>query len=370
MKPESYLMQERRLLEHHVQAFFGRFETILHEALSPDISADIGSIPPSKERSCHTLVSLGESSAAPNQEQGKSDSIQLLLFLPGDWNPDDRREEQYWPVRLLARLSAAAGCFREPPANGTILKTNSPAQENLPMSHALLLAPSCSPSKGSCCRLPEGKNVHFYQAVPLYPDEAEYGCTAGSEELLKRLNICNSILFPFRGDFLDCDEISQEEAEGLLLDDVSWHLESIQEKQLPADTLSACSHMAAWLHWFQKHKFLTPQLEEKLPDSCSSLREFILEQLNGQILRSHFIQEVQDFADSYYSGENGPCFLSDLEDFAREYGHSADSDCAASCAAFPEEAYLFLPYNDDYINSISRIIEQRWTNWQRQNNRL
>ena len=128
--------------------------------------------------------------------------------------------------------------------------------------------------------------------------------------------------------------------------------------------------MAAWLHWFQKHKFLTPQLEEKLPDSCSSLREFILEQLNGQLLRSHFIQEVQDFADSYYSGENGPCFLSDLEDFAREYGHSADSDCAASCAAFPEEAYLFLPYNDDYINSISRIIEQRWTNWQRQNNRL
>lgn len=94
MKPESYLMQERRLLEHHVQAFFGRFETILHEALSPDVSADIGIIPPSKERSCHTLVSLGESSAAPNQEQGKPDSIQLLLFLPGDWNPDDRKEER------------------------------------------------------------------------------------------------------------------------------------------------------------------------------------------------------------------------------------------------------------------------------------
>lgn len=118
MKPESYLMQERRLLEHHVQAFFGRFETILHEALSPDVSADIRD---HSSKSAAAILWFPWENPLPllNQEQGKSDSIQLLLFLPGDWNPDDRKEEQYWPVRLLARLSAAAGCFREPPANGT-----------------------------------------------------------------------------------------------------------------------------------------------------------------------------------------------------------------------------------------------------------
>lgn len=73
MKPESHLMQERRLLENHIQAFFGRFETILHETSFPGISTDICVIPPSGDRNYHTLVSLGEysTSSAQTQEQGK-----------------------------------------------------------------------------------------------------------------------------------------------------------------------------------------------------------------------------------------------------------------------------------------------------------
>lgn len=371
MKPESYPMQERRLLENHIQAFFGRFETILHETSFPGISTDICVIPPSEERNYHTLVSLGEYStpSAQTQEQGKNDSILLLLFLPPDWNPNDDCKEQRWPVQLLTGLTAA-GCFSEPLAHGTILKTAPAFQEKIPMSHAILLTPSFSSHDGCCCKLPEGKTIHFYQAVPLYPDEAEYGYAVGAAELLNRLNIQKSILFPFREDFLDWDEISQEEADGILLDDVSWHLESIQEKQLSAGTLSACSHMAAWLHWFQKHQFLNPALEQKLPDDCGSLREFILDQLNGQLLRSYFVNEVQDFADSYYSGENGPCFLSDMDFLAREYSHSDDSKYAAFYASFPEEAYLFLPYCDDYISSVSCIIEQRWEEWKQQDNSL
>lgn len=84
MKPESYPMQERRLLENHIQAFFGRFETILHETCFPGISTDICVIPPSEERNYHILVSLGEYStpSTQTQEQGKNDSILLLLFLP------------------------------------------------------------------------------------------------------------------------------------------------------------------------------------------------------------------------------------------------------------------------------------------------
>ena len=372
MKPESHLMQERRLLENHIQAFFGRFETILHETSFPGISTDICVIPPSGNRNYHTLVSLGEysTSSAQTQEQGKNDSILLLLFLPPDWNPNDDCKEQRWPVQLLTELTAAAGCFSEPLAHGTILKTAPAFQEKTPMSHAILLTPSFSSHDGCCCKLPEGKTIHFYQAVPLYPDEAEYGYAVGAAELLNRLNIQKSILFPFREDFLDWDEISQEEADGILLDDVSWHLESIQEKQLSAGTLSACSHMAAWLHWFQKHQFLNPALEQKLPDDCGSLREFILDQLNGQLLRSYFVNEVQDFADSYYSGENGPCFLSDMDFLAREYSHSDDSKYAALYASFPEEAYLFLPYCDDYISSVSGIIEQRWEEWKQHNNSL
>ena len=168
MKPESHLMQERRLLENHIQAFFGRFETILHETSFPGISTDICVIPPSGDRNYHTLVSLGEYStpSAQTQEQGKNDSILLLLFLPPDWNPNDDCKEQRWPVQLLTELTAAAGCFSEPLAHGTILKTAPAFQEKIPMSHAILLTPSFSSHDGCCCKLPEGKTIHFYQAVP------------------------------------------------------------------------------------------------------------------------------------------------------------------------------------------------------------
>lgn len=365
MKPESYLMQERRLLENHIQAFFGRFEAVLHESLSPDISTDICVIPPSEKCNYYTLVSLGESATLPSPipERRKKDRILPLLFLPADWNPGDSSKEQRWPVRLLARLTAACSCSSEPMSYGSVLKTVPPFQEEMPMYHALLITPLSFSPDACSCRLPEGKTVHFYQALPLYPDEAEYVYAVGAAELLNQPDIRNFITLPFREDLLDRDEISQEEADGSLLDDASWHLESIQEKQLPADTLSACSHMAAWLHWAQKHQFLNPALSQKIPDDFISLREFILKQLDGLLLCSYFVKDIQDFADSYYSGENGPCFLSDLEAFAQEYSHSSNSECASFCASFPEEAYLFLPYCDDYIHSISRIIEQRWEEW-------
>lgn len=363
MKPESYHMQERRLLEHHIQAFFGRIGTVLHEALSPDISADIGIIPPSKERSYHTLVSLGESSAAPKQEQRKTDSIQFLLLLPASWNPGDYSEEQHWPVRLLAGLAASADGFSAPPSNGTLLKTDSPLWKNMPMSHTLLLSPPPSSPEGCCCQLPGGKTAHFYQAIPLYPDEAEYGYSGGLEALFALLDLPDLVTDPLRRDSLDCDEISLAEINGTLLDDGSWHLETIQEKCLPVNPLSAFNHMAVWISWFKNHGFLIPELDQRIPSDPEKIRSFIRDHLDGQLLCSYFRPEIQGFADGYYSGENGSCFLSDLDILAREYFRLNYLENESPCARFPEESYLFLPYDDAYIKAVSEIIDHRWKEW-------
>ena len=57
--PEMYTEQEMNAVEKHIQTYFGEFENIWHELISPDIHVDICIIPPTKEKDYYTLVTMG-----------------------------------------------------------------------------------------------------------------------------------------------------------------------------------------------------------------------------------------------------------------------------------------------------------------------
>ena len=81
------------------------------------------------------------------------------------------------------------------------------------------------------------------------------------------------------------------------MDDVSYHIESIEEKELPIDPINAYNHMAIYLRWCMEHdlmggKFLAEHGEVvnqvKADSSNTDLRTFIREELFGCLFSALF----------------------------------------------------------------------------------
>ena len=96
--------------------------------------------------------------------------------------------------------------------------------------------------------------------------------------------------------------------------------------------------------------------------SRADLRGFIRDQLKGQLFGALFNKKGAAFAGYYYGEADSPCFPSDIDNYALEYFGSEQyySD------KFQNEAYLFIPFDENYYQAMAKIIEKRFVNWQGQ----
>ena len=99
-------------VEGHIQQYFGKFENVFHELVSPDIHVDICVVPPSEERDYYTLVTMGMGAHRMNVPEElaeyKLERAELAIALPADWKLDQesmKDERWYWPIRLLKSLA-------------------------------------------------------------------------------------------------------------------------------------------------------------------------------------------------------------------------------------------------------------------------
>lgn len=163
------------------------------------------------------------------------------------------------------------------------------------------------------------------------------------------------------------------ETEGFdpLMDDVQWHLESIWEKELPVEEIAACNHMAIYLRWCMEHDLMGEDFLKKYGDlvkqvkadpAAMNLRAFIRDELGGQLLSIRFTPQGQRFAGYYYGDGSAPYFPGDIDDYALKYFGPAryHSD------EFQEEAYLYIPFDEDYYQAMAKVIDRRFVNWQGQ----
>ena len=155
------------------------------------------------------------------------------------------------------------------------------------------------------------------------------------------------------------------------MDDVSYHIESIEEKELPIDPINAYNHMAIYLRWCMEHDLMGEKfLEEhgdvvnqvKADPGSTDLRTFIREELFGCLFSALFNQKGRAFAHYYYGENDAPYYPADIDDYALKYFgpsryHSNE---------FQQEAYLFIPFDEDYYQAMAEVIEERFINWQGQ----
>ena len=155
------------------------------------------------------------------------------------------------------------------------------------------------------------------------------------------------------------------------MDDANWHLETIEEKAFPVDEINAYSHMAIYLRWCMEHELMGEEflaeygeVAEKVKADPASvgLREFIRDELDGQLVGPMFNKIGRAFASYYYGEPDSPYFPSDIDNYAisvigQERNYSDE---------IQDEAYLFIPFDEDYYQAMTEVIGERFTNWQGQ----
>ena len=377
-EPEVYSEDEMSAIEQHIKNTFGEFENVFHELVSPDIHVDICVVPPSEERDYYTLVTMGMGAHRMNVPEElaeyKLERAELAIALPPDWKLDEeslKDERWYWPIgllKVLARLPISSDTWL---GFGHTMDKQSPFAEDTELCGALLVGPQDVVwNGGEVCTLPSGEEVNFYQVIPLYRNEMEYKLEHDADALLEKMAGISFVVNPTRQNAITRGTLAEEEFTGDM-DDAAWHLESIQEKGLPVDEINAYNHMAIYLRWCMEHDLMSAEFMERYWEqvqpfmadlSRADLRGFIRDQLKGQLFGALFNKEGAAFAGYYYGEADSPYFPSDIDNYALEYFGSEQyySD------KFQDEAYLFIPFDENYYQAMAKVMEKRFANWQGQ----
>ena len=375
--PEAYTEEEMEAVEGHIQQYFGKFENVFHELSSPDIHVDICVVPPSGDRDYYTLVTMGMGAHRMNVPEElaeyKLERAELAIALPGNWklkHEDLKNERWYWPIRLLktlARLPIASDTWL---GFGHTMDNEDDFAKDTKLCAAMLTGPQDAEDGSEVCILPSGEEVNFYQVIPLYRDELEYKLAYDADALLDKMNGISFVVEPDRQDAITRGTLSNDDFDGEM-DDASYHIESIEEKGLPIDPINAYNHMAIYLRWCMEHDLMGEEFlkeygevaKQVKADSASvDLREFIRDELDGCLFSVLFNQQGRAFAGYYYGEGDSPYYPADVDDnalhfFGPERYHSDE---------FQDEAYLFIPFDEDYYQAMAEVIEERFANWQGQ----
>ena len=375
--PEVYTEEEMEAVERHIEQYFGEVENVFHELVSPDIHVDICMVPPTEERDYYTLVTMGMGAHRMNVPEElaeyKLERAELAIALPADWKLDQesmKDEKWYWPIRLLKSLARLPINCDSWLGHGHTVENREPFADNTKLCTATLIGPQDTEDGSEVCTLPGGEEVNFYQVIPLYEDELDYKLEHDVDALLNKMRGISFVVNPTRQNAITRGTLSNDNFDGEM-DDASYHLESIEEKELPIDPINAYNHMAIYLRWCMEHDLMGEEflaeygeiVEKVKADSASvDLREFIRDELDGCLFSVLFNHQGRAFAGYYYGEGDSPYYPADVDDnalrfFGPERYHSDE---------FQDEAYLFIPFDEDYYQAMAEVIEERFTNWQGQ----
>ena len=376
-EPEVYSEDEMSAIEQHIKNTFGEFENVFHELVSPDIHVDICVVPPSDERDYYTLVTMGMGAHRMNVPEElaeyKLERAELAIALPADWKLDQesmKDEKWYWPIRLLKSLARLPINCDSWLGHGHTVENREPFADNTKLCTATLIGLQDTEDGSEVCTLPGGEEVNFYQVIPLYEDELDYKLEHDADALLDKMAGISFVVNPTRQDAITRGTLSNDDFDGEM-DDASYHIESIEEKELPIDPINAYNHMAIYLRWCMEHDLMGEDFlkeysevtkQVKADPANVDLREFIRDELDGCLFSVLFNQQGRAFAGYYYGEGDSPYYPADIDDYALKYFgpsryHSNE---------FQQEAYLFIPFDEKYYQTMAQVIEERFENWQGQ----
>ncbi|MGF7029291.1 hypothetical protein J2T17_000196 [Paenibacillus mucilaginosus] len=181
----------------HVEQHIGPVTNVFHEMVSDRVHLDILLVPPTPRRNYYTLVTCGMSNLPMTVPEGAENFryAELMLCLPPAWAVTEeafRKEEHYWPVRMLKTLARLPHDYGTWLYHAHTIPNGDPAQpyaRSTKLAGMLVELPTIvdDPHAFFTLNMEPGKAVHFFTLIPLYAEEMNLKLTQGTEALLEKL---------------------------------------------------------------------------------------------------------------------------------------------------------------------------------------
>lgn len=203
--PALYSPDELERLDNHIEKYFGKATTVVHEFFSEDIHVDVSIIPPHEEHNYYTLVTTGMgafSMKIPSeyQEDSLPSRIELMMCLPPEWNPESKESQENWPVELLRYLARFPIIESTWLGYGHSIQNGTPYADNTLLAGCVLLGVQDAPEGAAVCKLSDGSWVGFYQVIPLTENELEYKIQHSTDEMLEYMEDVDHVVYFQRPD--------------------------------------------------------------------------------------------------------------------------------------------------------------------------
>ncbi|MBQ7903106.1 MAG: DUF4299 family protein [Oscillospiraceae bacterium] len=143
---------------------------------------------------------------------------------------------------------------------------------------------------------------------------------------------------------------------GKTLDYGYWHTSKPEKMGLDIDSINGYNHIAVFLRWAKENKYLSeelisrcPEILEEKPDYRKLLDEHYA--FDRKLRIKHLKEKIQPFARKFYVfGDNGFPVCVD------RYAEKVLGSEKYHCDEYKDEAYLFVPYDEEYYKGLSEYI--------------
>ena len=192
-----YLYSEEELDEYesYVQKCLGEYESVFHEMVSPDIHLDIILIPETEACPYKKLVTMGAGAYKMNvpkeYKKYNLEHAEYVIYLPANWDIQSSEEKDYWPIRLLKNIARLPIYCNTWLAYGHTLQAKadgSPYVDGIKFNNSILCDALGMDGKFMNLKMSSGKEICFYQIVPIYQEELDLKTNKGADELLQLLS--------------------------------------------------------------------------------------------------------------------------------------------------------------------------------------
>lgn len=362
---EMYDDEELDAIEEHIEEYFGDFPTIYDELKSDDIHCDIYIVPPTETRDYYTLITVGMGAHIMDipddldaEEHGRAE---LMMCLPKSWKIGESTPEWFWPISLLKSLARLPINCESWLGWGHSVDNKDAFADNTKLCGSLLIYPEDTESGADTCILPNGDSVNFYEVIPLYREEMDFKIDNDTHELLEKMNGVSHILDVNRPNV--CEGYEKRG----VIDAGYKHSDKIAEKGLPLDTINGCNHIAVFLRWCIEHDLYNKYFFDKFPGIVENvkngketdLRKFLVDctqsEFNTRFLNYFGFMFVRRYYD-WHSRCDDCFFPADVDKCAEDYFGTEKYNCEE----FQDEAYLFVPFGEDYYKRLSAYIDRAY----------
>lgn len=154
---------------------------------------------------------------------------------------------------------------------------------------------------------------------------------------------------------------------GITIDEGEWHYCKIYDEELPLDKLAGYNHLAVYLRWCIEHHLMSQSVLKyfsSLPalvyQKKVDLREVLDKSpiFNGQLCSQHFNDLGREFTESFYLfNKHSTDFYPTCVD---DYTEKVMGTERYNCKEYKDEAYLFMEYDEEYYQGLSKYIDKKW----------